>query len=41
MKGLTQGLLRRLTEAPGAPGQEGTVRDMIARTIHGHVDGCG
>lgn len=35
---LTWGLLRRLSETPGAPGDEGAVRDLIARFLHPHVD---
>lgn len=35
---LSQGLLLRLSETPGAPGDEGPVRDLIARAIRPHVD---
>lgn len=35
---LTWGLFRRLSETPGAPGDEGAIRDLIARAIHPHVD---
>ncbi len=38
MSVLTQELLRRLTETPGGPGDEGAVRDLIARAVHPHVD---
>ncbi|RME84140.1 MAG: M42 family peptidase [Caldilineae bacterium] len=35
---LTQGFLKQLTELPGAPGDEGPVRDFLARTIRPLVD---
>lgn len=38
MSALTLGLLRNLSETPGAPGDEGPVRDLIARAIRSHVD---
>ena len=38
MSVLTQDLFRQLTETPGGPGDEGAVRDLIARAIHPHVD---
>ncbi len=38
MSVLTQELLQRLTETPGGPGDEGAVRDMIARAVKPHVD---
>lgn len=31
-------LLRQLSQTPGAPGDEGAVRDLIARALHPHVD---
>ncbi len=37
MTELTWGMLRQLTETPAPPGEEGPVRDMIARWIHPHV----
>jgi len=38
MSVLTQELLRRLTETPGGPGDEGAIRDLIARVVNPHVD---
>ncbi len=38
MSVLTQELLRRLTETPGGPGDEGAVRDLIARAVNPYVD---
>ncbi|MBX7234597.1 MAG: M20/M25/M40 family metallo-hydrolase [Caldilineales bacterium] len=38
MSTLTVGLLRRLSETPGAPGDEGAVRDLIAGVLHPLVD---
>ena len=38
MTALTWGMLRQLTETPGGPGDEGAVRDLVARWIHPHVD---
>ncbi|NUQ38359.1 MAG: M20/M25/M40 family metallo-hydrolase [Caldilineales bacterium] len=38
MTPLTTALLRRLSEAAGGPGNEGAVRDLIARALHPHVD---
>ena len=35
---LTVELLRQLTETPGGPGDEGAVREIIARAVHPHVD---
>lgn len=35
---LLQGLLRQLSETPGAPGDEGAIRNLIARAIHPFVD---
>lgn len=37
MTSLTWGMLRQLSETPAAPGEEGPVRDLIARWIHPHV----
>ncbi len=35
---LTLGLLRRLTETPGGPGDERAIRDLIARALYPYVD---
>lgn len=37
MTALTWGMLRQLSEIPGGPGDEGAVRDLIARIIYPHV----
>ncbi|NOZ51478.1 MAG: M42 family metallopeptidase [Chloroflexi bacterium] len=37
MTALTWGMLRQLTETPAGPGDEGAVRDLIARWIQPHV----
>ncbi|MCP4167683.1 MAG: M42 family metallopeptidase [Chloroflexi bacterium] len=34
---LSNGFLKALTEIPGGPGDEGAVRDLIARTLYPHV----
>lgn len=38
MSALTTNLFRRLSETPGAPGDEGAVRDLIARAIYPLVE---